>query len=144
MRPVLVGVLALATVLEGCATLTRGTNDRVPVLSDPPGATVSSSLGPTCTTPCSLDVARDASFSLSITKPGYARRDVAVTTRISGTGAALATENLATAGLGLAVDAATGATLEHVPGAVSVTLTPLAPTGAAERHAATPPLAPLA
>ncbi len=116
------GCAAAAFGLAGCATLTRGMSDQVAVLSDPPGATVTTTLGKSCTTPCSLDVRRDATFTLTMTKPGYEGRTVAVTTRLSGSGAAAATENIATAGLGLAVDAATGATLEHVPGAVSVTL----------------------
>ena len=121
--------------LGGCATLSRGLDDEVAVVSDPPGAAVTSSIGAHCAaTPCALTVARDAVFSVTVTMPGYAPRTVDVATRISGTGAALATENVATAGLGLAVDAATGGALEHVPNAVDVTLTAVA--GAAPKHAA--------
>lgn len=122
MRLWVPGCAAAAFGLAGCATLTRGLSDQVAVLSDPPGAAVTTTLGKGCTTPCSLDVRRDADFTVTVTKPGYQGRTVAVTTRLSGSGAAVATENIATAGFGLAVDAATGATLEHVPGAVSVTL----------------------
>ena len=121
------GLSAAAVSLGGCATLSRGLDDEVAVLSEPPGAVVTSSIGAGCAaTPCTLTVRRDAVFTVTVSKPGYAIRTVDVTTRISGTGAALATENVATAGLGLAVDAATGGALEHVPEAVDVALTALA------------------
>lgn len=120
----LAGMATLAVGLCGCATLTRGLDDEVAVISEPPGAAVTSSVGASCAaTPCTLTVRRDAVFTVTVSKAGFASRTVAVATRISGTGAALATENIATAGLGLAVDAATGGALEHVPNAVDVTLT---------------------
>ena len=121
------GLGSMAVGLGGCATLSRGLDDEVAVISEPPGAAVSSSIGAGCAaTPCTLTVGRGAVFSVTVSKPGYASRTVGITTRISGTGAALATENVATAGLGLAVDAATGGALEHVPNAVDVVLTALA------------------
>lgn len=117
--------LALAAGFGGCATLTRGLDDEVAVVSEPPGAAVSSTLGAGCAaTPCTLHVRRDAAFSVTVSKAGFAPRTVAVSTRISSAGAALATENVATAGLGLAVDAATGGALEHTPNPVQVTLAP--------------------
>lgn len=131
MRWVMVVGCGLMAGLGGCATLTRGMQDEVAVVSDPPGARVVTTLGPGCAeTPCSLSVARDAVFSVTVSKDGFASQTVAVTTRLSGTGAAVATENLMTAGLGLAVDAATGGALEHVPDPVSVVLVRLpAPPG---------------
>lgn len=114
---------SIAMGLGGCATLSRGLDDEVAVVSDPPGASVTSSAGASCAaTPCTLTVSRDAVFTVTVSKAGYASQTVAVATRISGTGAALATENVATGGLGLAVDAATGGALEHVPNPVKVTL----------------------
>lgn len=128
MRRVAAGLWFLATALGGCATLSRGVVDEVAVISEPPGAGVTSTLGIGCAaTPCTLHVARDAVFGVTVALPGYASRTVQVSTRLSGTGAAVATENVATAGLGLIVDAATGAALEHVPNPVSVTLTSLTP-----------------
>ncbi len=133
MRGAAAGCLMLAMGLGGCATLARGTQDEVAVLSEPAGAAVTSSLGVGCdATPCTLTVSRDAAFSVTVAKPGYVSQTVAVATRLSGPGAALATENLATAGMGLAVDAATGAALEHAPNPVSVTLASLAPPAAAQ------------
>lgn len=136
MRRVTAGSL-LTLSLCGCATLSRGTTDEVAVISEPPGAAVTTTLGVGCAaTPCTLEVARDATFTVTVAKPGYAGQSVTVETRLSSTGAALATENVATAGLGLAVDAATGGALEHVPNPVSVTLASVAPAKPARAHAA--------
>lgn len=118
--PALIAVLAVS--LGGCATLSRGTTDDVSVISDPAGAQVTTPFGSRCTTPCWLAVARDQVFSLSVEKEGYVGQKVDVATRLSGAGLAAATENVVTAGLGATVDAATGATLEHVPNPVNVTL----------------------
>ena len=130
-------IVAAALGLGGCATLSRGTNDEVSIISDPAGAQVTTSFGSHCTTPCALSVRRDQVFSLWIAKEGYARQQVDVVTRLSGAGLAMATENVVTVGLGAAVDAATGATLEHVPNPVSVTLVnlPSAKTVRKPRHA---------
>lgn len=126
MRGLAAGMALTALGLAGCATLSRGTVDAVAVVSDPPGATVTTSLGIRCAaTPCTLAVNRDTVFTVTIARAGYATRTVPVTTRIAGAGAALATENIATGGLGLVVDATTGAALEHVPPTVDVTLTRL-------------------
>ncbi|MGI3900857.1 MAG: hypothetical protein ACRYGP_30870 [Janthinobacterium lividum] len=131
MREIAAGVVVMASALGGCATLTRGTSDEVAVISEPAGAAVTTSLGTGCVaTPCTLVVARDAEFTVTITKTGYASQSVAVATRISSIGVATATENISTAGLGLAVDAATGAVLEHVPNPVSVVLASLSPPAA--------------
>ncbi len=135
MRFVLIA--ALASGLCGCATLSRGTTDEVSVISDPVGAEVTTSFGSHCSTPCSLAVARDQVFSLTIAKDGYEAQKVDVVTRLSGAGLAAATENLVTAGLGATVDAATGATLEHIPNPVNVTLVKRLSAAAARkpRHA---------
>ena len=132
MRLVLIATLALC--LGGCATLSRGTNDEVSVISDPAGAQVTTSFGSRCTTPCSLAVARDQVFSLSLEKDGYEGQTVNVVTRLSSAGLAAATENVVTAGLGATVDAATGATLEHVPNPVNVKLIKRPSAGSARKQ----------
>lgn len=129
------GLAPVAVALGGCATLERGLDDEVAVISEPPGAAVTSSVGAGCAaTPCTLTVRRSAAFTVTVSMPGYGSRTVEVGTRLSGTGAALATENVATGGLGLVVDAATGGALEHVPSPVDVALTAL-PAGAPARPA---------
>lgn len=119
--------LAGALSLCGCATITRGTTDQLQVVSDPSGADVHTSLNQQCVTPCTLQVARSDQFAVVFSKPGYEGQTVNVTTKIAGTGAAGFAGNLLIGGIvGMGVDAATGATLEHVPSPVAATLRPLA------------------
>ena len=119
---------ALAAMLGGCATVTRGTGDQVQVNSDPQGAAVRSSLGMQCITPCTLNVGRKDEFSVTIEKAGYEPQTVFVGTRVAGSGVAGFAGNVLLGGvIGMGVDAATGATLEHFPNPVAVVLIPTAP-----------------
>jgi hypothetical protein len=119
-------LVVVACALGGCATVTRGTTEQVQIVSSPPGAAVAASTGNSCTTPCTMEVSRKSEFTLTVTKDGYEPATISVTTRLSGTGAAGFAGNILAGGIvGMAADAATGATLEHVPNPVSVTLQPL-------------------
>lgn len=121
----IVFVTAAAMGLAGCATVTRGTTDQMQIQSEPSGAYVRTSLNQSCTTPCTLQVGRKDEFSVVISKPGYATQEVQVRTQIAGSGAAGFAGNIIAGGVvGMGVDAATGATLEHVPNPVRVTLRP--------------------
>ncbi len=113
--------------LGGCATITRGTSVEIKVSSEPPGAEVRSSLGHYCAaTPCAFDVSRKAEFTVSFSKPGFEPQQIAVVTQLSGAGVTGLFGNVVGGGVvGVGVDAATGATLEHVPNPVSATLVPV-------------------
>jgi len=126
MRAVVGTLVILALGLGGCATLVRGTEDKVYVLSDPPGANVTTSLAKTCVTPCTLNVGRGDVFTVTLALAGYRSQTVAVETQLSSAGVGAFMENVTTAGLGMIVDAATGATVDHVPNPVKVTLVPIA------------------
>jgi hypothetical protein len=124
---VLVAALA-ASMLAGCATVTRGLNDQVQINSDPPGATVQTSLSHQCTTPCTLTVQRKDEFNVVIGKPGFEPQTVFVGARLAGSGAAGFAGNVLVGGIvGMGVDAASGATLEHFPNPVAVVLRSSAP-----------------
>lgn len=128
-------VLALgaAIILSGCATITRGTTNQVQVLSEPPGATAQTTLGHQCVTPCSLSIPRKEEFVVRYHKDGYQDAQIPVKTGIAGTGAAGFAGNVLLGGVvGMGVDAATGATLEHQPNPVTVTLQPLGASGRAK------------
>lgn len=78
-----------------------------------------------CVKPCTLQASRKDEFSL-ISKPGYHTGEIPVRTQVAGAGAAGFAGNIILGGVvGMAADAATGATLEHFPNPVTVTLTPL-------------------
>jgi len=119
---------ALGLTLAGCATVTRGTTDQVNVLSEPSGAQAISSTGLICPmTPCTWEISRKTEFAVTVSKQGYQTQQVQVGTQLAGAGAAGFAGNALLGGLiGMGVDASTGATLEHVPNPVIVTLQPLA------------------
>lgn len=122
MRAIIVLTIALAA--SACATITRGTTTQVQVHSDPPEAQVRTSMGFTCVTPCTLQTNRKDEFTVIIAKPGYHTVEIPVHTRIAGEGAVGFAGNVLLGGVvGMAADAATGATLEHFPNPVTVTLT---------------------
>ena len=121
------GVLALA--LSGCATITRGTSNQVTFQSEPSGADMQTSSGLSCVTPCTLTVPRKSEFTAVFRKPGYQDAQVAVQTQIAGNGAAGFAGNILVGGVvGMAADAASGATLEHTPNPVIANMTPLPST----------------
>ncbi|WP_293808301.1 translation initiation factor 2 [uncultured Bosea sp.] len=125
------GAVALAAALGGCATVTRGTTNQISISSEPGGAEARSSLGHACTaTPCTWEVSRRSEFVVTFSKEGYADMQVPVSTRIAGAGAAGFAGNILIGGLvGMGVDAATGSTLEHFPNPVLASLVPLKKAG---------------
>jgi hypothetical protein len=122
-----------ASSLGGCATVTRGTTNQIQIDSEPAGALARTSLNHTCTTPCTIQVSRKDEFTVTFSKPGFTDERVEVKTQIAGAGAAGFAGNVILGGVvGMGVDAATGATYEHVPNPVRAVLQP-------ERPAAAPP-----
>ena len=65
-------------MLAACANLPSGGRQSVRFQSQPDGALVTTSLGPSCITPCALDLSRFDGFEAVFTKPGYASGKVLV------------------------------------------------------------------
>lgn len=129
-------VLAACFVLGGCASVTRGWSEDISLASTPEGAvaTVSGNESHTCTTPCVVQVKRSSELQVSFEKPGYAPQVVVLTREVAPEGVAGFAGNVLIGGLiGMGVDAASGATMDHKPNPVIVTLRPsgksLAPSG---------------
>ena len=126
-----VGIVALAAALGGCASVTRGTTENISISSTPAGAeaTVSGLDNPTaCITPCAVVAKRSADISISFAKPGFETEVVTLTKEVPATGAAGFAGNIIAGGLvGMGVDAVTGAAQDHKPNPVIVTLQPLRP-----------------
>ena len=81
-----------------------------------------------CVTPCVVQAKRNADITVAISKEGYEPQVIPLTKEIPGTGAAGFAGNILLGGLvGMGVDAAMGAALDHKPNPVTVTLQPLAP-----------------
>lgn len=144
--PLLVAGCAIL-VLTGCATVTRGTTGDVQFTSEPSGALASTSLGSSCTTPCTLKFSRKDEFTVTFKLEGYEEQAVPVTAQVGGAGAAGLAGNVLIGGVvGMVADAASGATLEHSPNPVSVVLKKLAPPprSAPPRNAPRRPVRPAA
>ncbi|MBV8450639.1 MAG: translation initiation factor 2 [Hyphomicrobiales bacterium] len=121
--------LAGALWLGGCATVTRGTSEVMQITSAPSGAQASTSTGFNCTTPCTLTVNRKEEFVVKFDDAGYQPQEIAVKTQIASAGVAGFAGNVVAGGVvGMVADAATGATLEHVPNPVHADLVPIAAT----------------
>src|SRR5712691_9975620 len=128
-----IAAAGLAITLAGCATVTRGTTSQVQLQSEPPGALAHTTTGYSCTTPCMITVPRKDEFSVVFSKPGYREETVEVKTQVAGAGAAGFAGNILIGGIiGMGADAATGATLEHIPNPVSATLVPVSRPPAAK------------
>jgi len=129
-------IFALAAVLlvtPGCATAIRGTTEEVTIITAPTDATIATDIGLHCTNaPCRLIVPRKQAFVITATKDGYKPATLSVTTRMSGEGGAALVGNVLIGGIiGIGVDAASGATLDHSPNPAVLVLEPIDPSNPA-------------
>lgn len=109
----------MSGVFGGCATVTNGTTQTVPVSSSPSGARVFADGQHVGTTPCQVELSRRTSHIISFEKEGYEDTAVHLTREVS----AMTAGNVLIGGLiGLGVDAVSGANFRLVPEAVSVSL----------------------
>jgi len=126
-----IGAVAAALLLSGCASVTRGTTENISIATTPSGAlaNVAGTDAPfSCVTPCVVEVSRSADITVSLSKDGYQPQIIPLTREISGGGGAGFAGNLLLGGVvGMGVDAATGAAMDHKPNPVVVTLQPVAP-----------------
>lgn len=121
-----VPLLLAALLLGGCATLDNGTEDDVPVVTDPPGATVSASTGTICTSPCTVSGPRRDGFAVTVSLAGYAPQTVTSEAKLDEGAVARASALKPTAdALGRLVDVQDGSLYVHVPKALVVKLVPV-------------------
>src|SRR5256886_7020788 len=120
----MIGALGIAMALSSCATVIRGVHEDLKVVSNPSGADVTLSTGERGVTPATFVKRRRNSFQVMVSKTGYYSQTVTVKNKASTTGAAATAGNIATVGVGVAVDAGTGAWNSLYPNPVSVQLVP--------------------
>lgn len=112
-------IITAAALLQGCATITRGTTQEFSVTSSPSSADVKLSTGLTCETPCNLNLKRNQGFGGTISKKNFKPVEFTVQSKMSGQGGAALAGNLIIGGIiGVGVDAASGATLDLNPNKV--------------------------
>lgn len=125
----IIGIVVLSAMLGGCASVSRGTTENISIASTPSGAEaiVSGLEAPTtCITPCAVVAKRNADISVTIQKEGYETQIVPLTKEIQTSGAVGFAGNVLIGGVvGMGVDAATGAAMDHKPNPVMVTLQPV-------------------
>ncbi len=114
-------------VLTSCATAKRGATETFEVRSSPTGASVTSTSGWECTTPCSVKVARRGDFVVTVRKDGYVTqtftvKSVPVATKQKGLKDRVVL--VETGYIGQATDWASGANREHQPNPLDVELVP--------------------
>ncbi len=122
------GALALMTAsLCACATVTRGTKQKMEFTSTPEGASVKTSEGYSCVTPCKTKLKRKTGFEAVFTKEGYEPATVKVRSKFSGGGAAAGAGNILLGGIiGGVVDGSNGSLNNLTPNPVKVVLVPTA------------------
>lgn len=118
----------VACCLTGCGTVTRGTTESVSITSEPADATIRTSLGHSCPqSPCTVEVSRKTKFTAFAEKEGFKPGSIYVDTRVAGAGAAGVAGNVIIGGVvGIGVDVATGAALDHYPNPAHIRLAPVA------------------
>lgn len=136
----------VAASLSACATITRGTQQKFAVVSDPDGASVEMSNGMHCTTPCSLKLKRKSDFLVKVTKDGFEPAEVHVQGKMKGGGVAGGVVGNAIFGgvIGAGVDASNGSMLSLAPNPVNVTLKPLSQIAAPAAESTSSDAAPAA
>jgi hypothetical protein len=119
----------LCIALGGCASVTRGTTESISIASTPSGAVTDVAgleVPTTCVTPCVVQAKRNADIVVTVSKEGFEPQVIPLTKDISGSGGAGFAGNLLLGGIvGMGVDAATGAAMDHKPNPVIVTLQPI-------------------
>jgi len=122
-RTFLFGImLFLLTMGSGCATCINGTSQKIPVKSNPAGATLTIVGDKTeYSTPCEIELKRKTDHILHLKKDGYEPATVEIKHVLSG---AVAGNILAGGLIGWGVDAATGSQYRLIPETVSVDLKP--------------------
>jgi len=112
----LIFVLAGAS---GCATIVKGSHQKVPIASDPPGADVLVDGSLVGQTPLNVEMKRKHDHLVTIQKTGFRPMSVAV---VKDVGGAVWGNILAGGLIGWGVDASTGAQYNLTPKTIAVTL----------------------
>ena len=114
-----VSIICTVIWATGCAAISQGTKQTIPVQSSPNAASVAVS-GISYTTPTTLELERKNEYVLSFSKEGYESAQIRITKHLSG--GYLAADILLTGLLGVVIDGITGAWYNLKPETVTVSL----------------------
>ncbi len=124
MKIAILAIITCATALSACQTAKRGRTDVVKVYVQPSSAKITTSLGHTCKSPCSLTVKRRKKFTVTASRPGYRSQTVKVGKKLDRKSAAKTAASFIVPGGSalVAIDAVTGANFDHHPNPVRIRL----------------------
>jgi hypothetical protein len=120
--------------LAACNTVTRGIEETVTITASPASARIRTSLGHECPrSPCIVKVSRKAEFTASAEARGYRSGSLLVKSVLTDKAAPGVLGNVIIPGgsVGLVLDAANGAMLDHRPNPAHIHLVPV---GGARTH----------
>jgi len=118
-------VASLGLVLGACNTVTRGTEETVRITAKPDTARIWTSLGHQCSrSPCEVKVERKTDFTAFAEARGYRRGSVVVKSELTDKAVPGVIGNAILPGgsVGLVLDAANGAMLDHKPNPAHIEL----------------------
>jgi len=117
-------IVAAALSLSACQTAKRKSTEVVKVYVSPSSAKVTTSLGHTCKSPCSLTVKRKKTFTVTASKSGYKTQTVKVGRVLNKKAAAKSAASFVVPGGSalVAVDAISGSLYDHEPNPVRIKL----------------------
>lgn len=120
------GLLGLVFSGSGCASVVRGSSEKLIIQSMPSGAQVRLSTGQAGVTPWEVEVKRKDTIFVTVTKDGYKEMSTAVISSIDGASLGIGTvANFVTLPiLNDVIDYKTGANFSHKPNPLIVTLIP--------------------
>ena len=126
MKTLMLTIAAVGLCLGACNTMTRGTESEVTITASPRGARIWTSLGHRCpSSPCVVKVERKTDFIAYAEARGYRQGSIEVKAQLSDKAAPGVIGNAILPGgsVGLVVDVASGANLDHVPNPAHIDLT---------------------
>jgi hypothetical protein len=121
------GALCILALSTGCATIVKGTSQKIPMASDPVAADIIVDGQMVGQTPMTVSLKRKTDHLVSVQKTGYQPKSVAIVKDVGGA----VWGNIIAGGLiGWGVDAASGAQYNLIPSTVSLKLDPVVAGGA--------------
>ncbi len=111
-------LICTVVLFSGCAAITQGTKQTIPVQASPNAVSVGVS-GMSYTTPTTLELERKNEYVLSFSKEGYESAQIRITKHLSG---GYLVADILLGLLGVIIDGATGAWYNLKPETVTVSL----------------------
>ena len=132
----LIVALLSAFLVASCATMVKGTSQRISISSDPPGANITLDSMPAGETPTSVELSCASQHTVKIEKAGYLPQEQTISQTTSGW---LAGNIIAGGLIGVCIDAATGGMYRLTPESISATLVKAGPPASPEAINQSPP-----